>query len=162
MKSHPLHIWHHRQFIWLHIHSWWHHTMVCMMWHPLGLWHLIHYIWCHPHCVYDYTSSISVLKHVITAITPAVYVITPILSVKNITPTMWDITGGICMPSYALQMTSYPYFMTILRTDDITCTVFMASNALYMTCHLLCIISHSLYVWHRTMPVSLTSHTLCL
>ena len=38
----------------------------------------------------------------------------------------------------------------------------MTSHALYMTCHLLCMISHSLYVWHHTMPASLTSHTHCL
>ena len=41
-------------------------------------------------------------------------------------------------------------------------TVFMISHALYMKCHLLCMISHSLYVWHHTMPVALTSHSLSL
>ena len=84
------------------------------------------------------------------------------LSVEDITPTMWDIRGGICMPSYALHMASYPHFMTVLSIYEIKCTVLMTSNALYMTCHLLCIISHSLHVWHHTMPVSMTSHTLCL
>ena len=67
------------------------------------------------------------------------------------------------MPSCALYMTSYPHFMkTTLSIYDITCTVFMTSHALYMAYHLLCMISHSVYVWDHTMPVSLTTHTLCL
>ena len=48
MKSHPLHVWHHRHLIWHHIHSCWQHTIVCMSWHTLCLWHRIYYIWCHP------------------------------------------------------------------------------------------------------------------
>ena len=64
------------------------------------------------------------------------------------------------MPSYALYRTSYPHFMTtILSIYDITCTVFMTSHAIYMTCHLLCVISYSLYVWLLTMTV-LCHHTL--
>ena len=35
-----------------------------------------------------------------------------------------------------------------------------ASHALYMTCHILCIISHSLYVWYHTVTVSMTSHSM--
>ena len=44
MKSHPLHVWHHRHFIWYHIRSWWQHTFVCMSWHTLCLWQHIYYI----------------------------------------------------------------------------------------------------------------------
>ena len=66
------------------------------------------------------------------------------------------------MPSCALYMTPCPPFNTTLSIYDITCPLLMTSLALYMTCHLLCMISHSLYAWHHTMPVSLTSHTLCL
>ena len=80
MKSHPLHVGHHRHYLWHHILSWWHHTIVCMSWHPLGLWYHIHYIWWHTHCVYDNTSSISDLKSILSAITSTVYVITPTVS----------------------------------------------------------------------------------
>ena len=35
MKSHQLHIGHHRHYLWHHNLSWWHHNIVCMSWHPL-------------------------------------------------------------------------------------------------------------------------------
>ena len=76
---------------------------------------------------------------------------------------MYDITGTICMTSYALHMTSHPLFMTPHH--------FMTSSPLYLTslplyltsCPLdlcyhthsigditatLCMISHPVYVWH--------------
>ena len=80
MKSYPLHVGHHRHYLWHHILSWWHHAIVCMSCHPLCLWHHIHYIWCHTHCVYDTTWSISDLKPILSVITSTVYVITPTLS----------------------------------------------------------------------------------
>ena len=85
MKSHPLHVWHHRHFIY-HVHSCWQHTIVCTSWHTLCLWHHMHYIWCHPYCVYDYPSSISDLKPMKTAISSILCHHT--LSVKDITPTI--------------------------------------------------------------------------
>ena len=51
---------------------------------------------------------------------------------------------------------------TTLSIYDITCTVLSTSHVLYMICHLLCVISHSGYVWLLTMTISMTSHTLCL
>ena len=65
MKPQPLHAWHHRHFTRHHIHSCRQHTIVSMTWHKLCLWHHMYYIWCHPYCVYDESSSISDLKHVI-------------------------------------------------------------------------------------------------
>ena len=44
MKTHPLHIGHHRHYLWHYSLSWWHHTIVFMSWQPLCLWHHIHYI----------------------------------------------------------------------------------------------------------------------
>ena len=62
-----------------------------------------------------------------------------------------------------IYVTQYPPFKkTTLSIYDITCPLLMTSHALYMTYHLLFMISHSLYVWHHTVPVSLTSHTVCL
>ena len=79
-KSHPLHVGHHRHYLWHHKLSWWHHTNFCMSWHPLCLWHHIHYIWYHTLCVYDNTCSISDSKHILSVITSTVYVITHTLS----------------------------------------------------------------------------------
>ena len=80
MKSHPMHVGHHRHYLWNQILSWWHHTIVCMSWHPLCLWHHIHYIWCHTPWVYENTSSISDLKSIQSAITSTVDVTPPTLS----------------------------------------------------------------------------------
>ena len=64
------------------------------------------------------------------------------------------------MPSCTLYMTPYPPFKTTnLSIYGITCPLLMTSHARYMTCHLLSMISHSLYVWHHTMPY-LWHHTL--
>ena len=161
MKAHPLHVGNQRHYLRHHILSWWHHTIVCTSWHPLCLWDHIPYIWCHTHCVYDKPSSISDLKYILYAITSTVYVITPTLSETS--HQLCKITGGISKPSCTIYMTQYPHFKTkTLRIYDVTCPLLIKSHALYMTGHLLCMISHSLYVWHHTMPVSLTSHTLLL
>ena len=67
------------------------------------------------------------------------------------------------MSLYALNMTSYPHFMTTtLSIYDITCTIFITSHALYMTSHLLCMMSHSLCVLHHTMTLSMISNPICL
>ena len=79
MKSHRLHVGQHRHYLWHHIFSWWHHTIVCMSWHPICLWHRIHYIRCHTQCLYDKKISLSDLKHILSAITFTLYVITPTL-----------------------------------------------------------------------------------
>ena len=80
-------------------------------------------------------------------ITPTVSVSSHIMYQYYQTQYMYDITATMCMASYALYITSYPNFLTtILSIYDITCTVFMTAHALYMTCHLLCMISRSLYV----------------
>ena len=69
----------------------------------------------------------------------------------------------MCMPLYALYMTSYPHFMTTTLTIyDITCTIFIILHALYMTSHLVCMMSHSLCVLYHTMTLSMTSNSICL
>ena len=118
-----------------------------MMSHTLCVWHYTIYIWLETHSICHHFHCICHHTH----------------SVEDITPTTLDITGGMCLPSCALSMIPYPPFKTrALSIYDITCPLLMTSYALYMTCHLLCMISRSLYVWHHTMPVSLTSHTLCV
>ena len=160
MQSHPLHVGRHRHYFWHNILSWTPHTIVC---------HGTHY-------VYDIISTIYDVTHTVCMKTQALYLI-------------WN---PFYLPTYPLYMSTHPLCRrhhtnyvryhrchmydiictvhdtyppcktTTLSPYDITSPLLMTSHALYMTCHLLFMISHSLYVWHPTMPVSLTSHTLCL
>ena len=66
------------------------------------------------------------------------------------------------MPSFGLYRTWYPHFMATFTINDITCTIFIPSNALYMISHLICMMSHSLCVLHHTMTLSMASNTICL
>ena len=66
------------------------------------------------------------------------------------------------MPSFELYRTWYPHFMITFTINDITCTIFIPSHAIYMTTHLLCMMSLSLYVLHHTMTLSMASNTICL
>ena len=58
MKSQPLHVGHHRHYLWHDILSWWHHTIVL----------------CHgTHYVYDVISTIYDATHTVCMTTQAVY-----------------------------------------------------------------------------------------
>ena len=52
-----------------------------------------------------------------------------------------------------LYRTWYPHFMTTFTINDITCTVFIPWQTLYMTSHLLCMMSHSLFVTSHNDPI---------
>ena len=108
---------------------------VCMTSHPVYLWH-------HIHDIYDIIST----KYGITA-----------LSVH-------DATLGICMTSFALQMTTHPLYHTkpeYLRchilfrqhntapVSDISPTVSMSSQRLHWHLTHFCMTSHPLSVWHH-------------
>ena len=79
-EIHPLHVRHHRHYLWHHILSCWHHTIVCMSWHPVCLWHHIHYIWCH-HIHYILLETHSICHHIYC-------ICHHTHSVEDITPTM--------------------------------------------------------------------------
>ena len=95
--------------------------------HTLCVWKHKLYIWLETH---------SICHHI--------YTCNDIHSFEPITPTMQDITGGICMPSYALSMTSYPHFMaTVFSICDITCTIYdMSFTGCYIT-FTICVTSHN-------------------
>ena len=59
MKSHPLHVWHHRHFIWHYILTLWPQTTV-FMYHTHYIWHRVHSVWmCHHiHCIDDITATV--------------------------------------------------------------------------------------------------------
>ena len=161
MKSHPMHVGHQRHYLWHHIFSWWHHTSVCMSWNPLCLWHRIHYIQCHTHCLYDKTSSISDLKHILSAITSTVYVITPTLSKTSHQLCKTSQVAHVC---HHVQYTWH--HIHPLRQQPL---VFMTSHALYWWHHMhyiwhviycvwyhiyyMCDITQCLYLWHQKLYV---------
>ena len=161
MKSHPLHVGHHRHYIWHHILFWWHHTIVYMSWHPLCLWHHIRYIWCHTHCVYDYPRSISDLKPVQTAISSTIYVITPSLSKPSHLLCQTSQVAYVCLH----MRYTWHHIHTLWQKP----LLFMTSHALYslhhthyiwhliysVWCHIyyVCYITQWLYLWHQTLYV---------
>ena len=161
MKSHPLHVGHQRHYLWHHILSWRHHTIVCMSWQPLSLWHHILYIWCHTHHVYDNTCSISDLKPILSAIMSSVYVITPTLSKTS------HQLCKISQVAYVCHHVHYTcHYIHPLGQQPL---VFMTSHALYawhqthyiwhvIYCvwyhiHYICDITQCLYLWHHTLYV---------
>ena len=161
MKSHPLHVGHHRHYLWHHILSWWHHTFVCMSSHPLCLWHHIHYIWCHTHSLYDNTSCISELKPILSAIASTVYVITPTLSKTSHQQCKASQVAYVC--HHVLYTWHHIHS---LRQQPL---VFMTSHALYWWHHMhyiwyviycvwyhihcMCDITECLYLWHHTLYI---------
>ena len=146
MKSHPLHVWLHRHFIWPHIHSCWQHTIVCMSWHTLCLWHQVYYIWYHLYRVYDYTTSISDLKPVKTAISSTLYVITPSLSRHH---------------TYCVRLHRWHMYAIICVKHDIISTLY-DNNPYYLWYHM----HYIHYITHIIYDISFTlfdvTFTMCV
>ena len=129
---------------------------------------------CHGnHYVYDIISTIYDVTHTVCMTTQALYLSWNQLYL--LWHTLHMSSQPLCrrhhtnyirhhrwhMCAIILYMTSYTRFMTRnLSIYDITCTLFMTSHALYMTCP--CMISNSLYVLHHRVTLYVTSHTLCL
>ena len=110
----------------------WHHSHYMSVSHPLYLWHHIPYI-------YDIIST----------------------KYDGRTLCVDDPTLGICATSFALQMTSYPFYHTNQSIYHVTCTSGMLSRTLYQTLHPLYLCHHNLsaditpsFEWHHT-------HFLC-
>ena len=161
MKSHPLHVGHHRHYFCHHILAWWPHTIVCMSYHTLCLWHHIHHIWCHTHCLYDNTSSTFDLKPILFSILSTVYVNTPTLSQPS---------HQLCkIPQVAYVCHHFHYTLPHIHRLRQQPLVFITSHALYwrhhmhyiwhvINCvwyhiHYMCDITQCLYLWHHTLYV---------
>ena len=121
-----------------------HHCLYVM--HTLCLWHHMNYIWCHPYCVYDYTSSISELKPVKTAITSTLYVITPALLKTSHLRCKTSQMAYVCHHMHY----KWHYIHTLWQQP----LLFMTSHALYS-------LHHMHYIWHLIYPVWCHIHYVC-
>ena len=162
MTWQPLCVWHHMHYMWHHIHNLWHQTTLCMTTGKLYLTLLPLYLCHHTHHIDDITASTCMTSH-------PVYLWNNIHYIYDIISTKYDITTlcvddailGICMTSFALQMTTdtlyhtkppYLWCHVHFRQDntapvsDITPTVPMSSHHLH---------------WHLTTFVWPHTHLLC-
>ena len=160
MTSQPLCVWHHMHYMWYHIHNLGDHTPLCMTSGPLYLTSLPLYLCHQTHPIDDITATICMTS-------PTVYLWHHIHYIYDIISTKYDITTvcvydatlGICMTSFALQMTTHPLYHTNpqylwchihLRHDntapvsDIAPTISMSSNHLHWNLTQFCMTSHPL------------------
>ena len=133
MTSQPLCVWHHMHYLWHHIHSLGHHTTLCMTSDPLYLTSLPLYLCHHTHPINDITATVCMTSHPVYP-WHHIYYIYDIISTKYDITTLYvyDATPGICMTSFALQMTTHPLY-------HIQPTVFMMSHPLQGGQHSPCI-----------------------
>ena len=163
MTSQPLCVWHHMHYMWHHIHNLGHDITLCMTSGPLYLTSLPLYLCHHTHPIDDITATICMTSH-------PVYLWHHIHYIYDIISTKYDITIlcvddatlGICMASFALQMTTHtldhtkPHYLWChihLMHDntapvlDIAPTVSMSSDRLRWHLTHLCMTSHPPSVW---------------
>ena len=148
---------------WHHIHNWGHHITLCMTSGPLYLTSFPLYLCHHTHTIDDITATICMTSH-------PVYLWHHIHYIYDIVSTKYDITAlcvdnatlGICMTSFALQMTTHALYHTKpqylwchihLRNEntapvlDIAPTVSMSSDRLLWHLTHFCMTSHPPSVW---------------
>ena len=122
ITSQTLHSWHQISSLWHHIHSLGHHTTLCMISSPLYLASRPLYLCHHTNTIDDITATIWVVSHPVYLWhhNPYIY---DIISTKYDGRTLCvdDPTLGICATSFALQVTSHPFYHT---------------KALYLWCHI--------------------------
>ena len=165
MTSQQLYVWHYMHCIWHHIHSLGHHTTLYMTSSPLylttGPLYLCHshppYRWYHSHYMYDITSSIYVTSYPLY--------LWYISTKYDITTLCVDNTTlGICITSFALQMTSHPLYHTkpqylwchthfrhdnTAPVSDIAPTLSVSSHRLHWHLTHFCMTSHPPSMWHH-------------
>ena len=164
MTSQPLCVWHHMHYMWHHIHNLGHHTTFCMTSGPLYLTSLPLYLCHHIHTIDDITATMCMTSHPVY-LWHHIHYIYVIISTKYDITTLCvdDATLGICMTSFALQMTTHPLFHTkpqylwchiLFRQDstaplsDIIPTVSMSAHHLYWHHTQFCLTSHPHSLWH--------------
>ena len=111
MTSQTLHSWHQISSLWHHIHSLGHHYTLCMISSPLYLTSRQLYLCNDTHPIDDITATICMVSHPVYLWHHIPY-ICAIISTKYdmTTRCVDDTTLGICVTSFALQMTSYPLY----------------------------------------------------
>ena len=121
-------------------------------------WHPMYYIWCYPYCVYDYPSSVSVLKPVKSDISSTLYVITPSLLKTSHLQCKTSQMAYVC---HLMRYTGH-HIHTLWQP-----LLFSTSHALYwlhhtpsiwhliysVWCHVnyMCHITQWPYLWHQTL-----------
>ena len=165
MTSQPLCVWHHLHYMWHHIHNLGPHTTLCMTSGPLCLTSLPLYLCHHTHPIDDITATICMTSH-------PVYLWYHIHYIYDIISTKYDITTlcdddanlGICMTSFALQMTIHTLYHTkpqylwchihfihdnTAPVSDITPTLSMSSHHLHWHLTYFYMTSHPPSVWQH-------------
>ena len=163
MKSRPLHVGHHRHYLWHHILSWWHHTIVYMSWNPVLLWYYIQYVWCHTHCVCDNTSSTSDLKPILSAIISTVYIITPTLSKtshqqckRSQVAYVYHHVHYTWHHIHPLRQQPLVFWHHMPFIDNITCTIYGMSSTVYDITLTACVTSHNACISDITHSMFMT------
>ena len=113
MTSQPLCVWHHMHYMWHHIHNLGRHITLCMTSGPLYLTSLLLYLCHHTHCIDEIAATICMTSHPVYLWHHIQYIYDTI-STKYVITTLCfdDATLGICMPTFALQMTTQPLYHT--------------------------------------------------
>ena len=120
MSSQHLYVWHHTHYIWHHIHSLWHHTTLFMMSiplyltsNPVSLTSCPLYLCNHTYSINDITATLYMISRTVYMWHPTLYIYYIISTMyDNTTLCVFDITLGICVMSFALQMISHPLYLT--------------------------------------------------
>ena len=107
MTSQSLHSWHQISSLWHQIHSLGHHSTFCMTSSTLYLCH-------HTHPINDITATIWMVLHPVYLWHHIAYICDIISTKYDITTLCVDDTAlGICVTSFALQMTWRPLYHTL-------------------------------------------------
>ena len=164
-------------YMWHHIHNLGHHTSLCMTSGPLYLTSLPLYL-CHDtHPIDDITATIYMSLHPVY-LWHHFHYINDIISTKYDIATLCvdDATLGICMISFALQMTMHPLYHTkpqylwchihfrqdnTAHVSDIAPTVSMSSHPLHWHLTHFCMTSHAPSVWHHMDYIQHHTQSLC-
>ena len=158
MTSQPLCVWHHMHHMWHHIHSLRHCATLCMTWGPLYLTSLPQYLCHHTNPFDDITGTICMTSNPVYLWHHNHYFFAVLSTKYDITKLCADaVTFGICMTTFALQMTAHTLYHTKpqylwchfpFRQDkrapvsDITPTFCVTSYELYITSQPILMSSH--------------------
>ena len=164
MTSHSDNVWHLLHYTRHHFLRLWHQATIFMTSHPLYLtWYLL-YLCHHTHHIDDITATIWMVSHPVYLWHHSPYIY-DIVSTKYDIRTLCvdDPTLSLCVPSFALQMTSHPFYHTkpqylchihfrhdITRpVSDIAPSVSLSSQPLRWYHTQFRMTSHPPYVWHH-------------
>ena len=165
MTSQTLCVWHHMHYMWHYIHNLWHHIILCMTSGPLYLTSFSLYLCHHTHNINGITAIICMTSHPVYLWHHILYICDIIYTKYDITTLcVYDATLGICMTSFALQMTLHPLYHTkpqYLRchihfrhdnttpVSDTVPTVSISSDHLHWHLTHYCMTSHPPSGWHH-------------